>query len=326
MRLSPSLPSWALVVLQIAKLLIGGDKQARCCDCCVSVGVEIEKEERRSSSEPSVTEVKASSVTTLEVVAVAGTRIKQAKGLTELQMTARFRDHLGSAVVEAEFLSRLKVGSYTSVFYRDDTVWHQRLLLWRRKGCFSRWVIYTPDGDLYEEDFAGDPGDGIARAVLHSVGQDRPRCLRGAYRFRALPSEVEVKALVVQARTLLGAQSALSGDLGEACRADGSACPIHHYVPEETLEETPAGTWRVVDLVEGYRVGTEVPDERVVARHRNVGLAELRGKIVKVEKIEAESVKDWVEKARKHVDISQGSDGAETDIRTLAVEFDGTGK
>eukprot|EP00971_Amphidinium_carterae_P017385 342789-Amphidinium_carterae.2 len=241
-------------------------------------------------------------------------------------MAARYRDHLGSAVEEAEFLNRLRVGGYVSVFYRDDDVWHQRLLLWKPKGSVSRWVIYTPDGDLYEEDLAGDPANGVARVVLHSGGGDRPRCLRRSYRFRILPSEEEAKGLVVRARALLGPQCALASELGEACRLDGTQCGIYHYVPEEASELAFVGTWRVLDLVEGYRVGTEIPDDCVVVRHRRVGLAVLGGKTVKVEQREPEDIKVWLESAKRHADIGQNVSVAETDIRTLAVEFDSSGK
>eukprot|EP00971_Amphidinium_carterae_P017384 342789-Amphidinium_carterae.1 len=68
MRLSPALPSWTLLLVQLAKLLLGEDKESRCCSCCVSVGVELEKEERKGPSEPSSKKFTAPAVVSLEVL------------------------------------------------------------------------------------------------------------------------------------------------------------------------------------------------------------------------------------------------------------------
>eukprot|EP00971_Amphidinium_carterae_P332406 6466556-Amphidinium_carterae.2 len=236
-------------------------------------------------------------------------------------MAARYRDHLGGAVGEAVFLSRLRVGGYACVFYSDDHVWHQRLLLWKDKDFASRWVIYTPDGDMYSEDFAVNP-EGITRGVLLNGGQDRPRCIRvEVYRFRILPSEGEVSGLVSQARAILGAQAVPQADI-EACRADGTPCSVSHYLPA-VVDVAQAGTWRVMDLVDGFRVGAEVPADCIVAQFQKVGLAMLGGKVVKVEQREGDEVRNWLEKTRKHVDLDKPE---ESDIRTLAVEFDSGGK
>ena len=49
-------------------------------------------------------------------------------------------------------------GQTLAVFYEDDTLWHERLLLWRlNDGC---WFVLTPDLDIYAEDVSGSGVDG----------------------------------------------------------------------------------------------------------------------------------------------------------------------
>ena len=45
-----------------------------------------------------------------------------------------------------------------AAYFSDDGMYHKRVLLWKSHG--SSWVILTPDGDVYLEDFSGsgDPG------------------------------------------------------------------------------------------------------------------------------------------------------------------------
>ena len=47
-------------------------------------------------------------------------------------------------------LQALILGNTVAVFYSDDNLWHERLLLWR----FSEgvWYVLTPDKDVYAED------------------------------------------------------------------------------------------------------------------------------------------------------------------------------
>ena len=53
------------------------------------------------------------------------------------------------------------------MFFEDDTVWHERLVLWRRDG--ASWYILTPDLDLYPEDLSGTGGEGPSKVKIKGV-------------------------------------------------------------------------------------------------------------------------------------------------------------
>ena len=58
-------------------------------------------------------------------------------------------------------LMALMPGETVAVYYSDDSVWHERLLIWRfAEGV---WYILTPDRDLYAEDLRCIGGDGPSR-------------------------------------------------------------------------------------------------------------------------------------------------------------------
>lgn len=75
-------------------------------------------------------------------------------------------------------------GQTLAVFYEDDTLWHERLLLWRlNDGC---WFVLTPDLDIYAEDVSGSGVDGPSRVKVK--GQDFRYWSRvggASYRFAA---------------------------------------------------------------------------------------------------------------------------------------------
>ena len=56
------------------------------------------------------------------------------------------------AAADAAMASLLDLvpGQTVAVFYSDDDVWHERLLLWRFQDGI--WYILTPDQDVYAED------------------------------------------------------------------------------------------------------------------------------------------------------------------------------
>ena len=55
-------------------------------------------------------------------------------------------------VVMASSLDQVMPGSTLAVFYSDDVVWHERLVLWRLSP--TSWYILTPGLDLYAEDLS----------------------------------------------------------------------------------------------------------------------------------------------------------------------------
>ena len=90
----------------------------------------------------------------------------------------------------------IQPGQNLAVYYSDDSVWHQRLALWRVKEGI--WVICTPDSDVYAEDLRGVE-DGPSRVKVKGVDFRYWSRVGGpCYRFAEEPSEQELKALIRQ--------------------------------------------------------------------------------------------------------------------------------
>ena len=88
----------------------------------------------------------------------------------------------------------IRPGQYLAVFYSDDTVWHQRLALWRVKE--GVWVLRTPDSDVYAEDLRGVE-DGPSRVKIKGIDFRYWSRVGGpCYRFAEEPSEQELKAFI----------------------------------------------------------------------------------------------------------------------------------
>ena len=87
---------------------------------------------------------------------------------------------------------RLCPGMSVLVFYPDDKVWHERLLIFPIS--LTSWVILTPDKDLYIEDYRLDGRGDISRLTSLGLSNEVPTIVRGAlYRFDAYPSEDKYK-------------------------------------------------------------------------------------------------------------------------------------
>ena len=98
---------------------------------------------------------------------------------------------------EDEAISTSKVanlipGDSIAVWYSDDTVFHERLLIWRTSP--TCWYILTPDGDTYEEEYdCRDPETGPSRVMVKGVDfQYMSRLRPGVYRFRDMPGREEL--------------------------------------------------------------------------------------------------------------------------------------
>ena len=88
----------------------------------------------------------------------------------------------------------IRPGQYLAVFYSDDTIWHQRLALWRVKE--GVWVLRTPDSDVYAEDLRGVE-DGPSRVKIKGIDFRYWSRVGGpCYRFAEEPSEQELKAFI----------------------------------------------------------------------------------------------------------------------------------
>ena len=82
-------------------------------------------------------------------------------------------------------------GQYVVVWYADDNVYHERLLLHKAYG--SNWVMESPDGDQCIEDLSGGDPEGLEHG--HKVADDGqlPTLGAGAYRFGQYPSQDALK-------------------------------------------------------------------------------------------------------------------------------------
>ena len=101
-----------------------------------------------------------------------------------------------------EELSSCLQGDKVIVWYSDDSVYHERVLL--RKTGESTWYIVTPDHDVYVEDF-NDPANGPARFHIKGLHfKYYSRLSHGVYRFDDELSEDELKKFVEEALDDLG--------------------------------------------------------------------------------------------------------------------------
>ena len=88
-------------------------------------------------------------------------------------------------------------GDTVVLWYSDDSVGHEALILWRF-GSYA--VIYTPDSDRYVVEIFGNPADGPADAKQVSRDGQLPPLSKGVYRFRSYPNGVDYKNLLRAAR------------------------------------------------------------------------------------------------------------------------------
>ena len=70
---------------------------------------------------------------------------------------------------KVEELSGIQVGMVLANFYEDDTMWHERLVLWPSMDDPRDWYILTPDEDYYVERFDLNPSDGPKRVRMKGV-------------------------------------------------------------------------------------------------------------------------------------------------------------
>ncbi|CAE7763388.1 NHX3 [Symbiodinium sp. CCMP2456] len=83
----------------------------------------------------------------------------------------------------------MEIGTKVVVFYTDDVVWHERLILLPSREENTYWIV-TPDGDIYEEDLGGNATDGPDRVRVVPPGvRTLANLRRGVYRFRDDPTD-----------------------------------------------------------------------------------------------------------------------------------------
>ena len=104
----------------------------------------------------------------------------------------------------------MEIGTKVVVFYTDDDVWHERLVLLPSRDENTYWII-TPDADIYEEDLGGKAINGPDRVRVVPPGvRTLANLRRGVYRFRDDPTdsflEEKVREAWQQHRSSYGSQ------------------------------------------------------------------------------------------------------------------------
>ena len=145
-------------------------------------------------------------------------------------MAARARAD-GAVAAWRNAINNLCPGAYAFVFYKDDDVWHERVCLWPVGG--GKWIIRSPDGDMYMEDFASDsPGCEINAMILGEPTGELPVDLRGqAYRFIDYPSHGELKSWIRAGRIEALAVGSDGSEPNEIMDADGNLVAYRTFFP-----------------------------------------------------------------------------------------------
>lgn len=127
--------------------------------------------------------------------------------------------NLQATVEEVEVLLRYP-GQTVYVYYSDDDVWHERVLLWKVKE--REWYILTPDGDVYAESFNLDPQLGPSKYRVKGTHFKNWSDLRKPiYRFRQPLTREDLRNKILEA----------IGDLGNEVQSAGAWRPEHVLLP-----------------------------------------------------------------------------------------------
>lgn len=106
-------------------------------------------------------------------------------------------------VGKVEELSLCLPGDKILAWYSDDTMYHERILIWKASGT-SAWYILTPDDDLYAEDY-NDPENGPASFLIKNQHfAYYSRLSHPVYRFANEPTEEELKGYIERALDEMG--------------------------------------------------------------------------------------------------------------------------
>ena len=122
----------------------------------------------------------------------------RAKRLPEMATSKGFYRH--SRVTHSQGLAG---GSHA--YFSDDNMYNETVLLW--KAGDTKWVVLTPDMDVYVEDFSGHGDPGCDFFKIKTVDFKYWSRVGGAcYRFRQDPSDDELKEKITEAMELLGGE------------------------------------------------------------------------------------------------------------------------
>ncbi|CAK0815781.1 unnamed protein product, partial [Prorocentrum cordatum] len=133
---------------------------------------------------------------------------------------------------EAEFLRRLLPGRHYLAWCDGGGVYHERVALWPQ--THARWVILTPDYDMYSEMLDGSEGvDGVVRIVGLRPDGRLPRLDKPAYRFKEALDLDALKGYIREGRRLALQDGAAAGD--PPIEVADVVMPDREVVPLDTL-------------------------------------------------------------------------------------------
>ena len=158
----------------------------------------------------------------------------------------------------------MELGSLLRVWYSDDSVWHERLVLLRGRGDDMYWIL-TPDMDLYEENLGGEAEDGPQKVRVVPYGV-RTRYTKPVYKFRDEITVAFLESKIVEAWREHEATygSPVEGD-EDVVFPDGTSRKLFSIVPRRRLrrkshaEQLPVGSGRAAAFTSPVEV--RGPDE-----------------------------------------------------------------
>lgn len=126
-------------------------------------------------------------------------------------------------------------GDAILVWYPDDDVFHERCLLW--PCSLGRWVIMTPDSDVYEEALPASDGNGPERIYLLEPDRVVPRDRRPAYRFSRWPDDALLRRVIDQAYGIAAASRRRAAPVEPAFVRDHSRVlrPLEEFLGPRTV-------------------------------------------------------------------------------------------
>ena len=228
----------------------------------------------------------------------------------------------GIGAVEVECYCNIKAGTHVLLWYDDDDVWHETLVMFVIGG--EEVILYPPDHDLHIEKIGCKGIDGPSKLRGLTARGTLPRNLRGrAYRFRVQPTETELRSVFRQATTIAEEERRMT-DLPEeiidhtgAVRSLDEFFGGHFVRHRKSLGVSPAhgdvnspknaqfahgdNVWVAAEPLGGLALGQEVSLNREtdVQCGDKTALALRQGQWVKVELIRVEDAADYSDKRRR---------------------------
>ena len=219
------------------------------------------------------------------------------------------------------------------VFYSDDTVWHERLVLLPRSGPETYWV-FTPDDDLYEENLKAAPLMARIRsrrcptafgpfpisgqASTASEEDDTLAAIQRAWEThkeeRGPPRFVLPKDVLMPDGTLRCFGDVVPQSKPKTHRGKGPVLPAGCRQGEHQLSRPPTGSsWRVADL----QVGSGEP--RLLPLSGKDAVLNQDGLWVRLQAVLDDKLDEWLESHRRELfQASSGGGSMDLDLGILA--------